>query len=100
MHVQSCLITSFLDVFFLCVKYLSTVKRGGHYSSASAKSPGEPLPLWLFIASVSPPSPFACVLFAVFVSVFKLEAHILRLVKQRRNAYRLFVEADRFSETV
>lgn len=79
---------------------MSTVKRGGHYSSTSAKSPGEPLLLWLFIASVSPRSPFACILFAVFVNIFKLEAHILSLVKQRRNRYRFFVEADHLSETV
>lgn len=74
MHVQSCLITSFLNVFFLCVKYMSTVKRGGHCSSAysSAKSPGEPLLLWLYITSVSPPSPFTCILFTVFVNVFQL----------------------------
>lgn len=73
-HVQSCLITSFLNVFFLCVKYMSTVKRGGHSSAhSSAKSPGEPLLLWLCITSVSPPSPFTCGFGAVFVNIFKLE---------------------------
>lgn len=102
MHVQSCLITSFLNVFFLCVKYMSTVKRGGHYSSAysSAKSPGEPLLLWLYISSVSPPSPFTCILFAVFVNIFKLETHVLHLVNQRLNGRRFFVEVDNLSEII
>lgn len=76
MHVESCLITSFLNVFFLCVKFMSTVKRGGHSSAhSSAKSPGEPLLLWLYITSVSPPSPFTCIFGAVFVNVFKFETH-------------------------
>lgn len=94
MHVQSCLITYFLNVFFLCVKYMSTVKRGGHYSSAhsSAKSPGEPLLLWLYITSVSLPSPFT--LFAVFVNIFKLETQIVR----DNNGCRVFSEVDRLSE--
>lgn len=102
MHVQSCLITSFLNVFFLCVKYMSTVKRGGHYSSAysSAKSPGEPLLLWLYITSVSPPSPFTCLLFAAFVNIFKLETHGLHLLNQRHNRCRLFVKVGCLSEII
>lgn len=86
MHVQSCLLTSFLNVFFLCVKYMSTVKRGGHSSAhSSAKSPGEPFPPWLCITSVCPPSPFTCIFGAVFVGILKLETHILHSMKQRHN---------------
>lgn len=90
-HVQSCLITFLLNVFFLCVKYMSTVKRGGHYSSAhsSAKSPGEPLQLWLYITSVSPSSPFP--LPSASVSIFKTEMHILHLLSQSHNASSVFL---------
>lgn len=79
---------------------MSTVKRGGHYSSAhsSAKSPGEPLLLWLYITSVSLSSPFT--LFTVFVNVFKLEACILHSMNQRHNGCRVFSEVDRLSEII
>lgn len=44
------------SIFFLCVNWMNTVKRGGYYSStySSAKSPGEPLLLWLCITTLSP----------------------------------------------
>lgn len=87
MHVQSCLITSFLNVFFLCVKYMSTVKRGGHSSAhSSAKSPGEPLLLWLCITSMSPPLPLHLPVFLVLcLWIFSSLKHIFHWMKQGHN---------------
>lgn len=102
MNVHSCLITSFLNVFFLCVKYMSTVKKGGHYSSAhsSAKSPGEPLLLWLYITSVSPPSPFTCILFTCICEYFQAWNTLLLLLSQRHSGCKFFVEVNCLSDII
>lgn len=79
---------------------MSTVKKGGHYSSAhsSAKSPGEPLLLWLYITSVSPSSPFP--LSSASVSIFKIEMHILHLLSQTHNASIILVKSRSLTEII